>query len=176
MATIHTIAERMSTRQGIWQRYKQHVLPAEHIPEHQTYLDDELKQFSSAPVAAMAIAAWTPEFVKFLRDQSQKQGHPVPNIALSAQADHQDRVSTAGDISETYWGLIHQPVSIPKALRIPKVREALDKEWQKLDKGRVWFMDTVAEKKEVEAKCQKNGIECEFCNVIELRHNNKQRI
>ena len=119
----------------------------------------------------MAIAAWTPEFVKFLRDQSQKQGHPVPNIALSAQADHQDRVSTAGDISETYWGLIHQPVSIPKALRIPKVREALDKEWQKLDKGRVWFMDTVAEKKEVEAKCQKNGIECEFCNVMELRHN-----
>ena len=40
---------------------KDMFIPDEHIPEYQIYMDDALKQFGSAPVAAMSIAAWTPE-------------------------------------------------------------------------------------------------------------------
>ena len=50
-------------------------------------------------------------------------------IPLTPEQEHQDRIGSIGDVSETYWGLIHKPVSIPKALRIPRAKEALDKEW-----------------------------------------------
>ena len=84
---------------------------------------------------------------------------------------HQDCIASVGDVSETYWSLIHKQVSIPKALKIPKAKEALDKEWDRLQKKRVWIMETVEDKKVVEERCQKQGVECEFCAIMVLCHN-----
>lgn len=104
------------------------------------------------------------------------QGHPTPITPMPSTTEHQDRMGDIGDISKTYWGLIHKPIAIPKALRIPKAKEALDKEWDKLQKKRVWIMETVEDKHIVERRCQLQGIERKFCTTVELRHNNNSEL
>ena len=48
------------------------------------------------------------------------------DVGFRSESDS-GRSSGVGDVSEAYWSLIHKPVSIPKALKIPKAKEALDK-------------------------------------------------
>ena len=109
-------------------------IPEREIPEYQIHVDHALQQHGEPPAASMAISKPTPEFTTYLSLQAMKQGHPSPLIPLTPEQEHQDRIGSIGDVSETYWGLIHKPVSIPKAIRIPRAKEALDKEWDKIAK------------------------------------------
>ncbi len=41
---------------------------------------------------------------------------------------HQEHIALAGFVSSEWYALVHTPVPIPKALKIPKAKEAIEKE------------------------------------------------
>ncbi len=44
---------------------------------------------------------------------------------------HQDKIAAKGQSTETH-ALVHAPISMKKAMKIPKAKEAVGKEWYKL--------------------------------------------
>ena len=48
--------------------------------------------------------------------------------------EHQSKISPKGHASEEYYALVHTPIPLKKAMQIPKAKQALDDEWEKLEK------------------------------------------
>ena len=46
---------------------------------------------------------------------------------------HVERIAPRGHASEEWFACVHSPLPIPKALQIPAAKEALEKEWRKLE-------------------------------------------
>ena len=44
------------------------------------------------------------------------------------QREHEESEAEAGYASETYFALVHTPIDLSRVMKIPKAREALDKE------------------------------------------------
>ena len=70
---------------------------------------------------------------------------------------HQENLAPAGYVSEEFWALVHTPIAIDKALQIPAAREALEKEWKKLEGRKAWLLNTVREYDEVESEARKGN-------------------
>ena len=49
---------------------------------------------------------------------------------------------------------MHTPISIDKALQIPAARQAVEKEWNKLEGRKAWLLDTVREYDDVESEAR----------------------
>lgn len=47
-----------------------------------------------------------------------------------AKRRHQERVAPKGCVSMTHYGLVHAPVTMKKAMKIPDAKKAVDKEWE----------------------------------------------
>ena len=69
---------------------------------------------------------------------------------------HQENLAPAGFVSEEFWALVHTSIAIDTALKIPAPRQALDKEWSKLEKRKAWLLDSVREYDDVESEARKN--------------------
>ena len=64
-------------------------------------------------------------------------------LEVIASREHQDNIASAGCLSEKLFNMVHAPIDIPKALQIPKAKEAVDKEWAKLDRKSAFDHDSV---------------------------------
>jgi len=68
--------------------------------------------------------------------------------------------------------MVHTPISIPDALRIAEAKEALEKEWLKLEKGTksgpAWDMKKPRSKEQVKWEAQKNGKKVHFGDLMDL--------
>ena len=62
---------------------------------------------------------------------------------------HVERIAPRGHASEEWFACVHTPLPIPKALRIPAAKEALEKEWRKLEIKKAWDVSKVAPKAKV---------------------------
>lgn len=71
--------------------------------------------------------------------------------------EHQDHIAESGFISNDWHAMVHQPIPIPKAMRIPKAKEAVDAEWSKLENKRAWDLDSVRERQDVKDEAIKLG-------------------
>ena len=60
----------------------------------------------------------------------QSSGGPEASQSSGAKRQRQDRAADKGP-SIDWFGLVHTPVPIPKALKIPDAQEALHNEWDK---------------------------------------------
>ncbi len=65
-----------------------------------------------------------------------------------AGRQHQDKVADKGP-SLDWFGLVHTPIPIPKALKVPAAREALHSEWAKLEGKNSWDIKAVRPKAQV---------------------------
>ena len=65
-------------------------------------------------------------------------------------------------MSEEYWALVHTPIAIDKALKIPAARAALEKEWKKLEGRTAWLLNTVREYDDVESEARKQNRNVHF--------------
>ena len=84
---------------------------------------------------------------------------------------HEERVSPAGVVSDSYFALIHTPVPIGKAKQIPEARAALQKERKKLEARNAWDLSSVRERKDVEAEVRNTrGGKVHFGSLMELCH------
>ena len=45
--------------------------------------------------------------------------------------------------------MVHEPLAVKDAIKIPEAKVALDKEWSKLHEQKVWLLDTVREYQDV---------------------------
>ena len=57
-------------------------------------------------------------------------------------------------MSEEFWALVHTPISIDKALQIPAARQALEKEWKKLEGRKTWLLNSVREYDDAESEAR----------------------
>ena len=51
---------------------------------------------------------------------------------------HEDHSAGKGDNSLQHYKLVHKFIPMPQAMKIPAAKEAVDKEWEKLEKIRAW--------------------------------------
>ena len=98
----------------------------------------------------------------------------MPTIAASCGdpnvREHQPDASAAGYVSADWFALVHTPVSIPSAMKIPAAKEAIDKEWQKLIDLRAWTTETVREKREVMEEARQQKKKVHFGSLMDLCH------
>ena len=85
---------------------------------------------------------------------------------------HDEHVAPKGASSEEWFGLVHTPIDIPKALTIPEARAALEKEWAKLvnPKRPAWDVTRVRPKAEVIAESERTGKPVHFGSLRDLCH------
>ena len=85
---------------------------------------------------------------------------------------HRERLQLPGtSFPLQWWSLIHKPVPIGEALRIPKAKEALDAEWDKLEKTlKAWQVITVMEKSEVIRLAKQENKKVHFGSLMQLCH------
>ena len=62
---------------------------------------------------------------------------------------HEDHIAGKGDNSLLHCHLVQKFVPMPQAMKIPAVKAAVDKEWEKLEKISVWNLTKVRSEKEV---------------------------
>ena len=62
------------------------------------------------------------------------------DAANSVPKYHQDHIAGEGDNSFQHYNLVHKFIPVPQAMKIPAVKAAVDKEWEKLEKISAWKM------------------------------------
>ena len=51
---------------------------------------------------------------------------------------HEDHIAGKGENSLQHYNLVHKFIPMPQAMKIPAAKEAVDKEWEKLEKISAW--------------------------------------
>ena len=95
------------------------------------------------------------------------KGDLQPKKKRGAQRQHQDKVADKGP-SIDWFGLLHTPIPIPKALKVPAAREALHSEWAKLEGKHAWDVKAVRLKAQVTKEAKAEGRSVHFGSLIEL--------
>jgi len=83
---------------------------------------------------------------------------------------HQDKVAPVGYTSTDHFAMVHTPVPLAKAMRIPLARESIDKEWNKLDNKLTWDFSRVQPKQKVIADARQRGVPVHFGDLMILCH------
>ena len=84
---------------------------------------------------------------------------------------HEESQETAGVASHKYFALVHSPVNLTEAMKIPAAIEALDKEWNKLQNElKAWDLSSVMEKEDVIKRCHKSGKTAHFGTLMTSCH------
>ena len=91
-------------------------------------------------------------------------------------AEHREKIESAGFVSHQWFALVHTPIPLSEAKRIPEARDALEEEWRKLEKKNAWLLETVAEYKEVAEEAQAKGITVHFGHLMALVHEKHSEI
>ena len=87
-----------------------------------------------------------------------------------AKREHQDRVAMKGYVSDEWYALVHTPIPLKQAYKNPKAKQAIDKEWDKLNGKKFVDYSTVKPRKEVEADAKRRGVTVHFGCLMELCH------
>ena len=89
-----------------------------------------------------------------------------------AKGKHQENVAPSGYVSDHWYALVHKPVKIGDAEKIPKAKEALEKEWRKLEdpSSPAWLYDTVEEEEVIKQKARKDKRSIHLGDVMLLCH------
>ena len=66
--------------------------------------------------------------------------------------EHIDNIAGPHSYSGEFYAMVHQPISLDKAKRIPEAAAALEKEWKKLEDQKAWDISKVREYEEVKAE------------------------
>jgi hypothetical protein len=86
------------------------------------------------------------------------------------QRTHQDHFQTAGFQSESFYAMVHKPIPIEQALRIPEAVKAIKSEWDDLDSKPAFDYDAVQPKSVIQARAQSSKRPTHFGSVMVLCH------
>ena len=79
-------------------------------------------------------------------------------------------ISSVGFASEEYWALVHTPISLRAASKIPDAVKALTGEWEKLENQIAWDLNSVRERADVIADAKAAGRTVHFGSLMALMH------
>ena len=79
---------------------------------------------------------------------------------------HVERIAPRGQATAEWFACVHTPVPIPKALKIPAAREALEKEWKKLENKSAWDLGSVRERAAVIKEATSKGTTVHFGDLM----------
>ena len=86
------------------------------------------------------------------------------------QRDHQDHTVPTGYASIDLLALVHLPIPIGKAMKIPEAKKAVDGEWSSHVQKKTWNVDRVRPKAEVITEAQKKNMSVHFGRLVDLCH------
>ena len=69
-----------------------------------------------------------------------------------------------------HYNLVHKFIPLPKAMKIPDAKEAVDKEWKKLETIPAWHLEKVKSKKEVILEAKRDKKKDHFATLMDIRH------
>ena len=90
--------------------------------------------------------------------------------AIKRHRAHQPKFTASGEFSEAWYAMVHTPVDVKKAYKIPEAKAAIDKESDKLLKMGAWDLSTVMPRKVVQERAKKSKNPTHFGNLMELCH------
>ena len=94
---------------------------------------------------------------------SMRIGNSIPQI-------HEDHIAGKGGNSLQHYNLVHTFIPLPQAMKIPAVKEAVDKEWEKFDKISAWKLTKVKSKKSVIDEARTAGATFHFASLKDICH------
>ena len=66
--------------------------------------------------------------------------------------------------------MVHTPIPIPQAMKIPKARDAVQAEWDKLVRKKAWDVTTVRPRQSVIDEANKENTKVHFGSLMDLCH------
>ena len=82
---------------------------------------------------------WSKMDTKILNSSCSRQNPEHANIesqrirtTKSTEKTRKDHIADRGHVFMSHYNMVHKPISIPKAVKSPAARIALDKDWEKL--------------------------------------------
>ena len=66
-------------------------------------------------------------------------GDGLAAVSIVENRPHECNLPSIGFVDEDYWAMVHTPIPMPKAMRIPEAKAAVDKEWDNLYQKGAWF-------------------------------------
>ena len=83
---------------------------------------------------------------------------------------HEDHIAGKGHNSLQHYNLNHKFIPMPQAMTIPAAKEAVDKEWEKLEKISAWNLTKVRSKKQVIDEARVSGATVHFASLMDICH------
>ena len=126
------------------------LLQPEEVEEYNRAVAEAIEIYKVPPAPAMPVQQ------SFFDDPEGLVPSNGSHAMVVRERNHEDSEAQAGYASDTYFALVHTPVDISKAMKIPKARTALNKEWSKLqDQLKAWDLSSVCERSQVIERCTK---------------------
>ena len=85
---------------------------------------------------------------------------------------HEDHIAGKGDNSLQHYNLVHKFSPMPQAMKIPAVKAAVDKEWEKFEKIPARDKTNVRNKSEVIDEARTKGAKVHFASLMDIFHLN----
>ena len=92
-----------------------------------------------------------------------RMGSSLPN-------HHEDHIAGKGDKTKQHYNLVHKFIPMPQAMKIPAVKAAVDKEWEKMKKFSAWNLTKVRSKKQVIDEARTKGAKVHFASLMDICH------
>ena len=132
-------------------RMKLGVVAPEDNDEYRKLIADALEKYSLSESPAMA---------------TKEIGREGSGGKLHAKRKHEERVAPKGHVSMEHYGLVHAPVKMKQAMKIPEAKKAVDTEWEKLKNAPAWDLGKMKPKAKVIAEAEANGVDVHFGRYV----------
>ena len=92
-----------------------------------------------------------------------RMGNSIPH-------HHEDHIAGKGESSLQHYNLVYKFILMPQTMKIPAAKEAVDKEWEKLEKISAWKLTKVRSTKEVIDEARTSGATVHFASLMDTCH------
>ena len=83
---------------------------------------------------------------------------------------HEDHVAAKGIQFLQHYNLVHRTIPMPRAMKMPAAKAAVDKEWEKLEKISAWQLTKVRNKSDVIDDARSTQVKVHFASLMDLCH------
>ena len=83
---------------------------------------------------------------------------------------HEDHMAERGFISMSHYNLVHKIIPMPRAMKIPDAKGAVDEEWETLKKLPAWRLNEVKSRKKIILEAQKEKKNVHFARLTDMCH------
>ena len=88
----------------------------------------------------------------------------------SIPSNHEDHIAGKGGNSLQHYNLVHKFIFLPRAMKIPAAKAAVDKEWEKSEKIPAWNLTEVKSKKTVIDEARTAGATVHVPSLMDICH------